>query len=102
MRNHRPTTDYRLRVLSFTLEQSYLYCERLTKVHSRTFYLASAFLPTHKRRAMRALYAFCRVSDNLVDAQSEDCSRQAQFEAWRRRSLADDPPLGDPVALAWA
>ena len=35
--------------------------------HARTFHLASGFLPLHKRRAAYALYAFCRVADDIVD-----------------------------------
>jgi len=37
------------------LRLDYEYCERLTRVHSRTFYLASGLLPAEKRRAVRAL-----------------------------------------------
>ncbi|MBC7237507.1 MAG: phytoene/squalene synthase family protein [Chloroflexi bacterium] len=42
----------------------------LTRRHSRTFYLASALLPPAKCRAVRALYAFCRISDDLVDGEA--------------------------------
>jgi phytoene synthase len=71
-------------------------------MHSRTFYLASTLLPAQKRRAMRALYAFCRVSDDLVDAIGEGRARQAHFEEWCERALSNLPPADDPVALAWA
>lgn len=98
----RPVDPPALAFEDHTLEQAYAYCDHLTWAHSHTFYLASAFLSTPKRRAVRALYAFCRVSDDLVDALSGESSRQAQFECWRRRVLADNPPSDDPVALAWA
>jgi phytoene synthase len=39
--------------------------------HARTFHLASIFLPTRKRRAAFALYAFCRVADDIVDRADE-------------------------------
>ncbi|HYW51366.1 MAG TPA: phytoene/squalene synthase family protein [Gemmatimonadaceae bacterium] len=42
-------------------------CQRIVREHARTFHLASAFLPRHKRRAAFALYAFCRVADDIVD-----------------------------------
>ena len=42
-------------------------CERITREHARTFSLASRLLPSEKRRAAYALYAFCRVADDLVD-----------------------------------
>ena len=44
------------------------HCERIVRAHARTFALASYFLPTEKRRAAFALYAFCRVADDMVDA----------------------------------
>lgn len=43
------------------------HCERILRAHSRTFYLASLFLPPEKRRGALALYAFCRLADDIVD-----------------------------------
>lgn len=43
-------------------------CAAVTRQHARTFYLASRFLSADKRRAAFAVYAFCRVADDLVDA----------------------------------
>jgi phytoene synthase len=82
------------------LERAYAYCETMTATHSRTFYLASGLMLGHKRRAARALYAFCRVSDDLVDEQSS--GRQAALDRWRSRVQAFPPPEDDLVALAWA
>jgi len=42
-------------------------CQRIVRQHARTFHLASIFLPRPKRRAAFALYAFCRVADDIVD-----------------------------------
>ena len=42
-------------------------CRQIVRTHARTFWLASHFLPSEKRRAAYALYAFCRVADDLVD-----------------------------------
>ena len=83
------------------LNRAYAHCAEITQAHSRTFYLASALLPQDKRRAMRALYAFCRVSDDLVDRAA--VGTQIDLEGWRRRSLSS--PVASPddlVALAWA
>ena len=88
-----------------TLDAAYRYCEALTRIHSRTFYLASALLPPDKRRAARALYAFCRVTDDLVDRAGADSSAAdtaAALKAWRSMSLDPHPPADQPVALAWA
>jgi 15-cis-phytoene synthase len=104
LENHTPSersaAGLSLAVTPIRLEQAYAHCEALTRTHSRTFHLASGLLPAAKRRAVRALYAFCRVTDDLVDRTSGDV--HAALHAWRSRALADEPPAGDPVALAWA
>ncbi|HRE47138.1 MAG TPA: squalene/phytoene synthase family protein [Aggregatilineales bacterium] len=85
------------------LQRAYHHCERMTAAYSRTFYLASGFLPPRKRRAVRALYAFCRVTDNLVD-ESEGLTARAALESWRGVLTAPHPTGDEPqglVALAW-
>lgn len=81
------------------LEFAYRRAEAITQEHSRTFYLASALLPAEKRRAMRALYAFCRVSDDLVDGDPN--ASRGTLESWRRISLGEAADESDLVALAW-
>ncbi|MFL7838521.1 MAG: phytoene/squalene synthase family protein [Candidatus Promineifilaceae bacterium] len=85
------------------LDRAYAYSERITQEHSATFYLASGLLPGDQRRAIRALYAFCRISDDLVDQpQGSAVMDAARFERWRRLSLSSSPPQDDLVAIAWA
>jgi 15-cis-phytoene synthase len=81
------------------LEPAYAYCEQLTHLHSRTFYLASSLLPPENRRAVRALYAFCRVTDDLVDRAHGDV--ETSLTSWKKRSLASYPEEDDLVSLAW-
>lgn len=82
------------------LAQAYEHCATITRQHSRTFYLASGLLPKAQRKAARALYAFCRVSDDLVDKESDN--RHHRILQWRQESLANHPPIYNLVALAWA
>ena len=82
------------------LAQAYKHCATITKQHSRTFYLASGLLPKTQREAARALYAFCRVSDDLVDKESSN--QHQRILQWRQESLANHPPIYNLVALAWA
>ncbi len=42
-------------------------CAAVVREHGRTFYLASWLLSGEKRRDAYALYAFCRIADDLVD-----------------------------------
>jgi 15-cis-phytoene synthase len=89
------------------LAQAYETSARITAAASRTFSLASGLLPPAKRQGARALYAFCRVSDDLVDHtgnlhQANHSGLRDTLCAWRERVLAPELPLDDPVALAWA
>lgn len=95
------STDHRHETLDpVLLEQAYAHCDALTAQHSRSFYMASALLPVEKRRAVRALYAFCRITDDVVDAPKG--SPEIELAQWRSRAMASSPPPTDLVALAWA
>lgn len=89
-----------LSVTPAVLRAAYRHCDQVTKSHSRTFYMASSLLPPGKRQAVRALYAFCRVSDDLVDRAGGD--PRSALAAWRTRLTSPRPPASDYVALAWA
>jgi 15-cis-phytoene synthase len=81
------------------LDRAYSYCDSITAAHSHTFYVATGLLPPAKRRAMRALYAFCRLSDDIVDCSQEDS--EVSLAAWRRTVLSSTPPRDDLAAVAW-
>ncbi|MBX3013589.1 MAG: squalene/phytoene synthase family protein [Caldilineaceae bacterium] len=98
--HHTEPTPHALHVDAVTLRRAYDYCETLIAIHSKSFLLASALLPIEKRRAVRALYAFCRVTDDIVDRGQGDV--QANLAHWRRRILVSHPPQDDLVAIAWA
>jgi phytoene synthase len=83
----------------FALDGAYHQCEALTRTHSRTFFLASGLLPAEKRRAIRALYAFCRISDDLVDRSDRDAA--AELELWRAQTVYPQARAQNPLALAW-
>lgn len=87
---------------STVLEAAYHHCDAVTRFHSRTFYLASDLLPEPKRRGARALYAFCRVTDNLVDASTDNMQRLQALGAWRELVAMEHPPDNELIALAWA
>jgi 15-cis-phytoene synthase len=82
------------------LTAAYRRCDAITTEHSRTFHMASSLLPRAKRHAVRALYAFCRRTDDLVDRPGADAC--AALESWRTAALSPRPQRDDPVALAWA
>lgn len=83
------------------LDDAYAYCERTTRTNSRTFFLASSWLPLHKRRAARALYAVCRSTDDMVDETRLFPSSDRVFDQWRERLSTPHTAAHDPVPLAW-
>jgi phytoene/squalene synthetase len=84
------------------LEQADSRCKEVTAAHGKTFYLAGALLPVEKCRAIRALYAFCLVTDDIVDEPPTNSSNPAAALAeWRRTVRSLQPPSGELVATAW-
>jgi phytoene synthase len=59
-------------------------------------------LPGEKRRAVQALYAFCRSTDDLVDETQGLAQSDEMFTNWRARLSNPHPAAHDPVPLAWA
>ncbi len=81
------------------LERGYVLAEEITRLNSKSFYLASGLLPQAKRRAARVLYAFCRLTDDLVDKGTGPVEKN--LAAWRTRTLAPRPPEEDSLLCAW-
>ena len=71
------------------LDDCFDHCERLTKRTAGNFYYSFLGLPAPQYRAMCALYAFMRVTDDWGDETKHDIAqRRAALEAWQR-SLVD-------------
>lgn len=49
------------------LETEWMLCRDIARDHGKSFYLASHALSAERRRAIHAVYAFCRIADNIVD-----------------------------------
>ena len=73
-------------------------CRQIVRTHARTFWLASHFLSPEKRRSAYALYAFCRVADDLVDlaASTSPSVTAMRLDAYRGelQNTLDDRPAG--------
>ncbi len=66
-----------------TLAHSYAYCDRLARREAANFYHAFRLLPWDQRRAMCALYAFLRITDDLADAPGRADAKRPALDAWR-------------------
>jgi len=84
-----------------TLQKAYKHAEVVTAEHSKSFHFASGLLPEEKRSAVRALYAFCRTVDDIVDESSDD-ERELRLEYWRTMIETGSFADNDLVAAAWA
>jgi len=81
------------------------YCEDKTRGSGSSFFYAFLFLPENQRRAMMALYAFCREVDDIADEVSEQDVAMQKLQFWNEeldRTFADKPrhPVGKE--LNWA
>ena len=63
------------------------YCADRAAKSGSSFYYSFLFLPAEKRRAIMAVYAFCREVDDVVD-ECEDPSLAATKLAWWRSEIA--------------
>lgn len=71
--------------MTLELSQSYTYCERLTRREAGNFYHAFRLLPRSQRRAMSALYAFMRITDDLSDSPGLPETKRLALEEWRQQ-----------------
>jgi 15-cis-phytoene synthase len=64
------------------------YCQQKAAASGSSFYYSFLFLPPERRRAITALYAFCREVDDAVD-EASDPQRAAVKLAWWRAEIAN-------------
>ncbi|THC49943.1 presqualene diphosphate synthase HpnD [Streptomyces sp. Akac8] len=84
---------------------AYSYCETVTGQQARNFAYGIRLLPTPKRRAMSALYAFSRRVDDIGDGPLPDDVKVSRLEDTRAlltriREGGIDEDDTDPVAVA--
>ena len=74
-------------------EQDLLACVEMMRGGSKSFFAASRLLPARMRAASIALYAFCRVADDLVDqAQGDGMHESLRQLHHRLDQIYDDRP----------
>ncbi|MFO0965892.1 MAG: presqualene diphosphate synthase HpnD [Gemmataceae bacterium] len=67
-----------------TLGDSYRACEAIARREAANFYPAFRLLPRPQRRAMCALYAFCRIADDIGDEPGPAETKPDALDRWRR------------------
>lgn len=85
------------------LKDAYAHCRAIAKREAKNFYYGFLALPTAKRDAMCAVYAFMRRADDIADDESASLKERRELMAsWRNswRTGTDVSPEDAPVFLA--
>ncbi|MBK4735784.1 presqualene diphosphate synthase HpnD [Noviherbaspirillum pedocola] len=64
------------------------YCQQKAVQSGSSFYYSFLFLPPERRRAITALYAYCREVDDAVDETSDENVARTKLLWWRRELAA--------------
>lgn len=84
------------------LEWSYQRAEAMTARWAKSFHFASRFLPAAKKRAIFAIYDYCRHADNLVDDRGAQPVATVRVELDGLRDLVCRLHAGErPVDPRW-
>jgi 15-cis-phytoene synthase len=91
--------------LSPSVDEAYRVCREIARKQAKNFYYAFVALPTHKRDAICAVYAFMRHADDLSDDESLSLDQRRTnlrtwLDAWHRASSGE--ATTDPVFIALA
>ncbi|WAL60575.1 15-cis-phytoene synthase CrtB [Thermocoleostomius sinensis] len=85
-----------------SLKDAYERCRQITAEFSKTFYLGTLLMPEEKRRAIWAIYVWCRRTDELVDGPQSELATDATLDQWEQNleSIFAGHPIDDvDVAL---
>jgi phytoene synthase len=87
-----------------TLVEGYRECARLTWRHGTTYFWGAALLPRRQRRHVYAIYALCRLADDIIDLPDTGDAAvvEAQLDSFeqRFRTALVDRGSDDPVLAA--
>jgi phytoene synthase len=76
--------------------QDMVACRKLLRNGSKSFFAASLLLPRAVREPACALYAFCRIADDLVDDSQADADTVARLR-WRVEQACAGRPHPEPA-----
>jgi squalene synthase HpnC len=74
--------SYRIPDVAPTLDEAREYCKQLAESHYENFHVASWFLPKALRPHFHAVYAYCRISDDLGDEVGDPAVALAMLDVW--------------------
>ncbi|MGA9671444.1 MAG: squalene synthase HpnC [Terracidiphilus sp.] len=95
--------SYRIPDVAPTLDQARAWCRNLANSHYENFHVASWFLPKALGPHFHAIYAYCRVSDDLGDEVGDPAQSLALLDLWGRElDACYEGQVRHPVFVALA
>jgi len=95
--------NYRIPSSQPTLEEARAYCKTLAETHYENFHVATWFLPKTLRPHFHAIYAYCRISDDVADELGNPVIALALLDVWGRElDACYEGRLRHPVFVALA
>ncbi len=90
------------------LQAGYKECARLTREYGTTYFWGAMLLPRRQRKHVHAVYALCRLADDIVDAPNATSDEdrvpatRAALDAFRAEfeAAVEDPSSATPVLAA--
>ena len=86
-----------------SVEDAYQLCRQITAKYSKSFYLSTLLMSLEKRRAIWAIYVWCRRTDELVDGPGAALTTPETLDLWEQQleSVFAGQPFEDlDVALS--
>ncbi len=83
-------------------DEAYEICRQITAEYAKTFYLGTLLMPKEKSKAIWAIYAWCRLTDELVDGAKARYTTKETLAEWEKQleSIFAGYPVDDTdVAL---
>ena len=69
--------------LALELDGAYAHCAAISRASGSSFLSAFWMFPREERRALHAIYAFCRLADDIADDPAVQGDRSRLLERWR-------------------
>jgi phytoene synthase len=85
-----------------SVTESYEICRQITAEYAKTFYLGTLLMPKEKSKAIWTIYAWCRLTDELVDGAKAKYTTKETLETWEQQLesvFAGNPIDNTDVAL---
>jgi 15-cis-phytoene synthase len=80
-----PDSPARMKKPSVSVEDAYELCRQITAKYAKTFYLGTLLMNDAKRRAIWAIYAWCRRTDELVDGPAAAITTSETLDLWEQQ-----------------